>query len=139
MSACLQELAAARARKKYRGIYSMCSAHPWVLEAAMRRAVRFGDGWHPIRFRMDWLRNQGLPTLRRIAAEEGRPVPALCPRINVGLAVPLDQVLADLEALAALGATHVLLDTYSGRPQDTAVPEKDWSRLAAIAERVSRQ
>jgi D-tagatose-1,6-bisphosphate aldolase subunit GatZ/KbaZ len=38
MSACLQELAAARARKEYRGIYSVCSAHPWVLEAAMRRA-----------------------------------------------------------------------------------------------------
>jgi D-tagatose-1,6-bisphosphate aldolase subunit GatZ/KbaZ len=38
MSACLQELARARARKEYRGIYSVCSAHPWVLEAAMRRA-----------------------------------------------------------------------------------------------------
>ena len=36
MSACLQELAAARARKEYRGIYSVCSAHPWVIEAAMR-------------------------------------------------------------------------------------------------------
>ncbi len=44
MSACLQELAAARARKEYRGIYSVCSAHPWVLEAAMRRAP-FG---HPL-------------------------------------------------------------------------------------------
>ncbi len=38
MSARLQELAAARARQQHRGIYSVCSAHPWVLEAAMRRA-----------------------------------------------------------------------------------------------------
>ncbi|MGA7558036.1 MAG: class II D-tagatose-bisphosphate aldolase, non-catalytic subunit, partial [Terriglobales bacterium] len=38
MSACLQELAAARADQVHRGIYSVCSAHPWVLEAAMRRA-----------------------------------------------------------------------------------------------------
>ena len=38
MSTCLQELAAARARKEYRGIYSVCSAHSWVIEAAMRRA-----------------------------------------------------------------------------------------------------
>jgi len=128
----------------YTGPRPARSPHPpiWVggsSEAAMRRAARYGDAWHPIRFRMEWLRNEGLPALQRIADAEGVPVPALCPRINVGLAVPLDQVLADLEALAALGATHVLLDTYSGRPQDTAVPEKDWSRLAAIAERVSRQ
>ncbi|MGB8775946.1 MAG: class II D-tagatose-bisphosphate aldolase, non-catalytic subunit, partial [Terriglobales bacterium] len=38
MSASLQELAAARARKEYRGIYSVCSAHDQVIEAAMRRA-----------------------------------------------------------------------------------------------------
>ncbi|MGB8772948.1 MAG: D-tagatose-bisphosphate aldolase, class II, non-catalytic subunit [Terriglobales bacterium] len=38
MSACLQELAAARADQVHRGNYSVCSAHPWVLEAAMRRA-----------------------------------------------------------------------------------------------------
>jgi D-tagatose-1,6-bisphosphate aldolase subunit GatZ/KbaZ len=38
MSARLQELAAARARQQHRGIYSVCSAHPWVIEAAMRRA-----------------------------------------------------------------------------------------------------
>ncbi len=43
MSACLQELAAARARQQHRGIYSVCSAHPWVLEAVMRRAS-IGNG-----------------------------------------------------------------------------------------------
>jgi len=43
MSACLQELAAARARKEYRGIYSVCSAHPWVIEAAMRHTP-IGNG-----------------------------------------------------------------------------------------------
>jgi len=38
MSACLLELAAARARQQHRGIYSVCSAHDWAIEAAMRRA-----------------------------------------------------------------------------------------------------
>src|SRR5208337_4301207 len=38
MSIPLQELAAARGRQECRGIYSVCSAHPWVIEAAMRHA-----------------------------------------------------------------------------------------------------
>jgi hypothetical protein len=45
----------------------------------LRRAVRYGDGWHPMRLRVDWLRNEGLPQLRKIAESEGKPMPALCP------------------------------------------------------------
>src|SRR5262245_47682836 len=64
------------------------SPHPpiWVggaSDAALRRAVRYGNGWHPIRFRGDWLRDTGLPRLRAIATAEGKPVPALCPRIKL--------------------------------------------------------
>ena len=47
----------------------------------MRRAVRLGDAWHPIRIRVPWLRDTGLPRLREIADTEHRPQPALCPRI----------------------------------------------------------
>ena len=64
--------------------------HPpiWVggaSDAAMRRAVRYGSGWHPIRIKVSWLRDTGIPRLTEIAAAEGLPVPALCPRIRLRL------------------------------------------------------
>ncbi|HEV8487141.1 MAG TPA: TIGR03619 family F420-dependent LLM class oxidoreductase, partial [Blastocatellia bacterium] len=115
-------------------------------EGALRRAVRYGDGWHPIRIRVDWLRDKGLPRLRSIAEEEGKPVPALCPRITLRLTdsrLPedqrvagqgtLDQVRGDLQDLASLGAEYVLLDTYDGEPEATRHPEKDWAMLRILA------
>jgi len=118
-------------------------------EGALRRAVRFGDGWHPIRIRVDWLREQGLPRLRSIAEEEGKPVPALCPRIKLRLTdsrLPedkrfagqgtIDQVHADLKDLEALGAEYVLLDTYDGDAEATRDPVKDLAMLGTVAERL---
>ena len=130
------------------------SPHPpiWVgggSEAAMRRAVRLGDAWHPIRIRVPSLRDIGLPKLREIAEKEGRRVPALCPRIRLNITEAkladdrriagegsLDQIRADIEALASLGASYVLLDTYLDDAEATRDHEKAWRMLALLAERV---
>jgi probable F420-dependent oxidoreductase len=104
------------------------SPHPpiWVggaSDAAMHRAVRLGDAWHPIRIRVPWLRDAGLPKLReddqRIAGEGN-----------------LDQIRADLEALATLGVSYVLLDTYTDDAEATRRHETAWGMLALLAERV---
>jgi hypothetical protein len=98
---------------------------------------------------VDWLQAEGLPRLRQIAEAEEKPVPALCPRLGLHLTDPplpesqrvaghgtLDQVRADLEALASLGAEYILLDTFTGTPGQTLHPEKDWAMLTMLAERV---
>ena len=118
-------------------------------DAAMRRALRLGDAWHPIRIRLPWLRETGLPRLRQIAAQEGRPLPALCPRIRLRITdtkLPddtriagdgtLDQIRADLHALAELGAAYVLLDTYTDDVEATRDHEGAWRMLTTLAERV---
>jgi len=122
----------------------------WVggaTDAALARAVRFGDAWHPIRVRVDWLAETGLPRLAAIAAAEGRRAPALCPRIRLNTTdAPwpeaerlagqgtLEQVRADLEGLARLGAEYVLLDPYADAPAvDLAATRR---ALVALAERV---
>ena len=116
---------------------------------ALRRAVRFGDAWHPTRVRIDRLRDEGLPLLQRIAAQEGLPTPALCPRLKLRITdsqLPddlrmagqgtLEQVHADLEVLRGLGAQSILFDTYDDHPESTAHPERDWATLSLLAKRV---
>ncbi len=118
-------------------------------EAGMRRTVRYGDGWHPINVRVDWLSEKGLPRLREIACEEGKPVPDLCPRVKLRLTGSpldreerlagegtLDQVRSDLEALESLGAKHVLLDPHGGVDQATQHSKRAWSALTTLAEKV---
>jgi len=130
------------------------SPHPpiWVggaSDAALYRAARYGDGWHPIRSRVEWLRDKGLPRLREIAESERMAAPALCPRIRLRLTPSplaekqrvagegsLDQVRADLEGLQALGARYVLLDTYADDPETTRRPETGWEMLTTVAERI---
>jgi len=141
-------------RDVHTGPRPLRAPHPpiWVggaSDAAMRRAVRLGDAWHPIRVRIPWLRDTGLSRLREIAEKEGRPVPALCPRIRLRLTdanLPdeqriagegsLDQLRADLETLAALGASHVLLDTYADDAEATRDLDTPWRMLTTLAERV---
>lgn len=119
-------------------------------EPAIRRAVRYGDTWHPYRIRLDWLRDTGMPLLGHFATAENKPVPDLCPRIMLEVTeqpLPeasrvagqgtLDQVRADLAGLAALGATYVLLDTFVGYADERlAQPERAWEMLALLADEV---
>jgi probable F420-dependent oxidoreductase len=130
--------------------------HPplWIggdSDAALRRAVRFGDAWHPINVRLDWIRQTALPKLAAFAEEQGRPVPALCPRIRCRITespLPeegrfpgegtLDQIRRDVEVLASLGATHVLLDTKGGQFNAASPHHHDeaWRTLSLLAEKV---
>ena len=118
-------------------------------DGALRRAVVHGDAWHPIRIRVDWLTDTGMPRLRAAAEKEGRPVPALCPRIMLHLSdtpLPedtrvagqgtLEQVRGDLRALEALGAAYVVLDTYNVETGPALRHEPAWRMLATAAERL---
>jgi len=127
--------------------------HPpiWVggaSDAAMRRAVHYGDAWHPNRVRPGWLKSIGLPRLQQIADTEDKAVPALCPRIRLRLTetpLPddqrlvgegtLNQMRADLEALQAQGAQYVLLDTFFDDVEATRYPETSWQMLTTLAEK----
>ena len=128
--------------------------HPpiWVggpSEAALRRTVCYGDAWHPIRIRIDWFKESGIPRLREIADEEGKAMPALCPRIRLRITdspMPdaqrvagegsLDQVHRDLAQLEELGCTYVVLDTYADDIDAIGNNEASWQMLSLIAEKV---
>lgn len=117
-------------------------------DVALRRAIRLGDGWHPLRFgSMAWLR-AAMDRAKQFAAELGRPVPALAPRIplrptdtpvtDAGRPVgtgTIDQIRADLDELRALGADTVVLDTTNtDDPDNTRRPNTAWRLLASVAE-----
>ncbi|HEY5987603.1 MAG TPA: TIGR03619 family F420-dependent LLM class oxidoreductase [Streptosporangiaceae bacterium] len=118
-------------------------------DSALRRAVRFGDAWHPLGFGMVWL-NSALGRLAAIAEAASRPVPALAPRVRLR---PTDarvtrpdreaghgtlaQILDDLVELRDLGAQTVVLDPYNGEPSETLRPEDAWRTLATVTEQVA--
>lgn len=94
--------------------------------AALRRTVRLGTAWHPIRLRPSWFVDTAVPRLYSVADELELPRPALCPRIMFHVTdAPTpdaerfmghgtrDQIHHDLGVLEELGCEHVILDAYS--------------------------
>ncbi|MFD8882837.1 TIGR03619 family F420-dependent LLM class oxidoreductase [Streptomyces erythrochromogenes] len=114
-------------------------------DAGLRRAMRLGDAWHPLRCTLPWLREAAV-RLKGAADELDLPVPALAPRIALKLTQApvtgpqrlagegtIDQVMDDLDQLRLLGAETVVLDTYSGDPRQTCRPQEAWQALATVA------
>jgi probable F420-dependent oxidoreductase len=116
-------------------------------DAAMRRAARFGDAWHPIRNRVSWLEEKAAE-LASIALSMGRPAPRLCPRILLRLTErpegdsrragegTLEQIHTDLGALEKLGCPYVLLDFFTGDVEATRSHETFFRVMEILAERV---
>ncbi len=105
-------------------------------EAAIRRAIRSGDAWHPLR--------ATIPSMRSTLATH--TLPAFAPRIALRLTTApiedparlagtgsLEQILDDLDQLRQLGAHTVVLDPYHGDPEETRRPHAAWQALTAVA------
>ncbi|MFD9124186.1 LLM class flavin-dependent oxidoreductase [Kitasatospora sp. NPDC059571] len=105
-------------------------------DAAIRRTVRFGDAWHPLRVTVPWLRS----------ALAEHALPALAPRIALRVtAGPVDgperlagvgsieQIVDDLDQLRRLGADTVVLDPYHGDPEETRRSRTAWQALTDVA------
>jgi alkanesulfonate monooxygenase SsuD/methylene tetrahydromethanopterin reductase-like flavin-dependent oxidoreductase (luciferase family) len=105
-------------------------------EAAIRRTVKSGDAWHPLRVTLPFLRD----------AMARHTVPALAPRISLRLTTApvhdqerlagngsLEQILDDLGQLRTLGAETVVLDPYQLDPEETRRPDVAWQALTAVA------
>ncbi|MFJ8954521.1 TIGR03619 family F420-dependent LLM class oxidoreductase [Streptomyces sp. NPDC102340] len=115
--------------------------------AALRRAGRLGEAWHPFMPTVAKLRAQ-LPRLAEEAEKAGRPLPELAPRIQLMIGdVPdtenrplghgsIDQIKQDVATLEEFGATHILFDTYPGSPAAWLGPDEDRRILQLVKEKV---
>jgi probable F420-dependent oxidoreductase len=105
-------------------------------EAAIRRAVRFGDAWHPLR----------LPLARMRSVLADHSMPGFAPRIALRLTTAvvddpdrpagvgtIEQIVDDLDQLRSLGADTVVFDPYHGDPEETRRPDVAWRALTAVA------
>jgi len=144
-----EHLLAIRAAWQDAGDYRSGQIPVWIggnSDAALRRAVRLGDAWHPLRFTPGWI----AEAAGRLKASGGQP--ALMPRIALHLTAEpvtdgdrlaghgtIDQITADLGLLCSLGADTVVLDPFNGDPRETARPQTAWQALATVAERWGQQ
>lgn len=114
--------------------------------AALRRAVQHSTAWHPTSMTIEDLAT-GARRLRTVAGKQGRPVPALAPRIKLRITdapLPahsrlagegsLDQIHTDLVRLNELDVDQVVLDTsFPGVPLDEAT---HWKTLRTVTEQL---
>lgn len=105
-------------------------------EAAIRRTVRFGDAWHPLRLSLPVMRtvltNNALPAFAPRIALRMTGTPVDDPERPAGVGT-LEQILDDLHQLRLLGADTVVLDPYHGDPEETRRPHAAWQALTAVA------
>ncbi|MFD0689014.1 LLM class flavin-dependent oxidoreductase [Actinomadura fibrosa] len=105
-------------------------------DAAIRRAITFGDAWHPLHSTLAELRStltdySQLNFAPRIALRlTTEPVEDKDRLAGVGT---LDQILDDLDQIRSMGAETVVLDPYHGDPEETRRPHEAWRALTAVA------
>lgn len=105
-------------------------------EAGIRRAVRFGDAWHPLRMSMAGMRavlaDHALPGFAPRIALRPTTAPVDDPERPAGVGT-VEQILDDLDQLRRLGADTVVIDPYHGDPEETRRPQEAWRALATVA------
>lgn len=158
MSRFLQELAASWHEGRPRGIYSVCSAHPWVLEAAMEQALE--DGSHLlVEATSNQVNHQGGYTgmqpgdFRRLVLEAARDKGFDASRLILGgdhlgpnpwQSQPAEDAMREAERMvdgyARAGFTKIHLDASmacgnEAGPLDDETIAQRAARLCAVAER----
>jgi probable F420-dependent oxidoreductase len=123
--------------------------HPplWIggrSEAAVRRAARVGDAWHPSHLTVDELRRR-IPELHAECERAGRPVEevtvATRRKLVLGSAADDDRVLqGDAGAIAAtvaeleqVGVTHLIVE-IPGASEDELLENLDWFGREVLAD-----
>jgi probable F420-dependent oxidoreductase len=103
-------------------------------EGARRRAGRFGDAWHPVALSAEEL-TIGAVLVRETAAQAGRPMPEIAPRLTVQfgaagdvlsvtpgkpIAGTPDEITAALAAYADVGVSEIVCN-FNSRDGDVVV------------------
>ena len=116
--------------------------------SAIKRAVMFNSSWHPIEITRKWLSEEGIPQLGKIAKEQNKPIPPICPRILCQITnktLPegsrkigegsIDQIHEDLKFLDSIGSEYVIFDTkrYSQTSNTPTHHLEAWQNFSMIA------